>query len=463
MKKVFSVLLILGLVFSFAGCDDNDNPPGQTGTHSEVGESGTVLPSAVVAVVNGIEITKGEVDQVAYLNYESIWGQQSEEARQEMYKEALQVLIKREAARQKAKEYGMFELTAEEQKELDDYCETVYQEQIQAYVSQIKAEEQRKKEEESESTSEITAEYTWDFTEEDYIKKADDEFRKYLNEYMYYCLVKFDKGDIVDRWKEYIKDMRAISIKLFDYLCKDLKATDEQINKKYNEYVEHQKELYKDKSYFSIDYFTENLIVYIPEGIKLVKCILVDFSVENKNKLGELEGAMNEARAKKDESQETKEDYELKKKAYDEALAKEIPSIQTKVDEAYNKVKNGDDFDTLIDEYSPSMIDMRKEKGYMIYEGCTDLSYDVIEKALTLNNEEDYCGPVYSADGGYIVLFFKELQSKNVPLFDVKEEIEEEAYKEAINEFFNDKVNEWVENSETEVREDVLAASVEWV
>ena len=230
---------------------------------------------------------------------------------------AINYLINEQIVVRKAKEYGVYELTAEEQAEVDEEYDGMVAEQIKRFGDAAAAELAASGTSDGE-TSEGETESVPELSDEEKEKLGREKLDKMLS----------DCGMTYENLKWWAQSSR-IADKLYDEVVKDI--SDAEVNDGLKELIEESKEMYeKDMSvYFQMGYSE----VWLPEDTRLVKHILLGFDTEDRQKIYELR-------------QDGKDDEA--DKAREEAAAK----LEEKRAEVEQKMDDGASLDDLIKEYS---------------------------------------------------------------------------------------------------------------
>lgn len=220
---------------------------------------------------------------------------------------AINYLINEQVIMQKAKEFGVYELTAEEQAEVDKEYEDMVARQIQIFGEKAAA----------ELADPETGEAA-ELSDEEKEKLGKEKLDKILS----------DSGMTYENLKWWAQSSR-IADKVYDVVVKDI--PDSEVDKGLQELVEEAKTMYaSDLSVFFQMGYSE---VWMPEGARLVKHVLLGF-----------------------DSEKTQEIYALRKEGKDEEADKlrdeEAAKLEEKRQEVEQKLDDGAKLDDLIAEYS---------------------------------------------------------------------------------------------------------------
>lgn len=492
MKKWLCLVLSVVLVLTaFVGCSDK-----KTDDDTDEGEK-TGL-EATVATVNDAVIKRGEVEEMLESQLGYYMYMLDETTLQGYREQILTILIQQEVARQKAKELGYNELTEEDLAEIDKSFQDFYDNGIEYYTGVLKEEDA------GNGVFEEVIEST------DYTERAKAELLTYLEESFYYSIERFEGETLFDKYKNYVKDSYIVSNKLLLGETADVTVEETAVKAEYDSLLNTQKESYdKDvtayetavstnmqNAYYGM---TESPIVYVPEGLRYVKHILVMFTEEDQTTVGEkystfssaeynyetaesdLEAAQKAVNEAADDAalataqtelataqtayDKAKTEYDTAKKAYDDAVAAASANIKDKVDEVYGKVQAGEDFATLIATYGedPGMEnEMYKDKGYMLSKDTTTYYEIFTTTGMALEKVGDYSEPVYSTSGAHIIQYTSDVKAGEIPYEDAKESIEKVLLEEAQNAKFSELLTTWQKDGfKITQYTDALSATIE--
>lgn len=353
----------------------------------------------VVAQVNGKEILKGEVIDEFDL-YSAVYGVQ-EDQEKEIKLQILDQLVNRAIIIQKAKEAG-FELN-------DDYRQKA-EEDKDAFVQQDA--DQQKAEDENENDGPT-------MTDEEYLEQARTDFENWLE-------------GIGMSEKQYV-DRIADDMLLQDYfkdLTGDVTVEDEELEKLYDAELEFQVNYPSYSEYSSVEIVSE-------PAMRRVKHILIKLDDEITEEIEELRVA-----EKEDEADELRED--------------KLKEIKSRADEVLAKVKGGDDFEELLKEYGedPGMKDDKFADGYTMLRD-ESMRQEFLETSFELGQDET--SDLVATDNGYHIIRVLEAKEDEVIDFEqVKDDIHEVLLEDKRNKETNTYMEEWVNNSDIEIFENLL-------
>lgn len=443
MKKFLAAVLAAVVALGvFAGCN-------LTQTNDD---------NTVIAVVNGVNILKKKYNEMydyylnSYLNYG--YEQADAVAALESYKqEFLDQLVQEELLRQRAEEEGYLDYTEEDiaaaKKIVDEDKQEYIDSLVESYTKAFEGQEVKGKNE-----GETDKEY--------FARIAEEKYHKDLktNGYTYQEFV--DEQLLATALEKY-RDDHLVGVTV----------TEAEIIEKYDSmYNEQLEALSTDKKYVdAYNNATYSKLVYNRKGYSLVQQILVKFSDDDAKKLSELYTTLTEAKddlvtLKELKEAETDADEKAKyeativetegkiadaQKAYDEALAKAKTSIQSKTDEIYASVKDGDEanFIKVITEKSEDAgmtTEDAAKKGYLV--GPEDGMVEEFSSAARALEEGKISEPVATYYGYHIIRCIKKIPEGKVAYDDAKADIEAELLQTEKDTQWQAMVDAWEEEAD---------------
>lgn len=189
--------------------------------------------------------------------------------------------------------------------------------------------------------------------------------------------------------------------------AEDVTPTEEEVKAEYDAILAAQVETYSaDPSIYLLEAGNVDLPLYVPEGIRLVRHVLILTSEESQNEIYalEMEGKIEEATA-----------------AHEAALAE----IKPQMDEVLSLLDSGEmTFTEAIDKYNQDEGMIYFPDGYEVCEGFDQYVPEFTEAALALEKAGDYSGLVSTTYGYHIIEYYKDIESSTVPFEDVSAYIE---------------------------------------
>jgi len=486
-KKVISAIaLCLVLMICFAGCNRTEPDPEPEIVYTEEEK----FAMSVAATINGTEITRGELDELLIERIRSQYGPDAEayieylgEANLTEYRiQILDTIIKQKAAKAEAIKLGLYNLDEEATAEFEEFYNGNIEYHKQYFTNILKNEDLEN------GILETLIET------KDYSAAANERMLKYFEENLKYTLTKYEGDDTMAKYKNYLLDNFVIT-KLLEEVTKDITIEEAAIQEEYDRLMTEQKESFKDITKYeemyntNIDYrlqggidYDFNTIVYVPEGERFVKHILIMYPTETGTKLSELYSAMDDDKYYMDEAKtaldsetdETKKveaqtdydtaksDYEASKKAYDDAVIEAKATIADKVNDITAKINAGEDFNALIDEFGedPGMAnEPYKSDGYMVSAKTTSYDEDFTVGSMALTKVGEISKPVYTSFGAHFIKYESDVKAGEIPYDEVKENISKILKEEAMSKRITELVDKWVADSTVEKFDEVIKAA----
>ncbi len=364
----------------------------------------------VVATVNGVEITKADVMAV-YHTYRYYYSLTDENELTEQYKTSRITLL--DSVYDTLIEYELIQQYAGEMTniELTDEMREAIEEEKQQVIASIET-----------GADSVVA----DLAENDPGMDQEAAKQKRIEERLVYRGISTGEFEKTRAYEMIVEDVR-------EALSADYEPTEKAIENYYDTYLSMQKTYIEgDLSYY--DYYTsESVNLYVPEGFRYVKNLLIGIPDEARSEITTLrnEGKDEEA---------------------DSLLNEELEKIEQEAQQVYAMLKNGESYDALLAEYGddPGMKEgaANAQTGYHIYDGSTSYEQNFKEAAMALENPGDISEPIASDYGYYIIKYESDSVAHDVPLEDVKEKIREILIKEKASEYYEEIYENWKRQAE---------------
>lgn len=222
-----------------------------------------------------------------------------------------------------------------------------------------------------------------------------------------------------------------------------------------------------------------NEAFYVPEGYIRIKHILLDFPKEVKEamiaaaeEISKAEEARKTAYNELAEAAANGLDIVTYKEAYDgcvavkeqkiaifeEEMAKAVPALKEVTDRIYERLKNGESFETLMSEYS---IDPEQQAtgdaGYLFHPESEQWAESFREAAAKLKKEGDLSEPVLTDAGVHIIRYMSAVKGGVHQLTDAEQQaLRHSALKAKRTEALNEKLKEWRGEYDWEIHAELL-------
>ena len=279
-----------------------------------------------------------------------------------------------------------------------------------------------------------------------------------------------------------------IDDKLREYVIKDVTVTDEEIQADYDSKVESDKNKYAESAgTWATAANNGTTLYYTPAGVRRVKQILTKFKDEDQTAIDDAKKlvtdantAVTTAQAKVDAANETLKSegiddesakdvkaqaeadleaankeleeanasLEAANKAVEDATNKAFENIDADADEILASLKDGADWQTLMDEKNQDPGMTGNEKGYAVAQDMTGFDTAFVDAAMALEKVGDTSGKVKGSSYGYYIIRYDSDEPEGpIALDQVKESISSSLLTSKQNSTYNDTVAKWVEEA----------------
>ena len=323
-------------------------------------------------------------------SYYQMLGMSEQEYAESAKTEILKGLVEEKIKENKAKEYGVYELTDERRAELEQQVRAEYEENLTYYMT-FRYEEGKSEEEIRSETVAYLEENGLSY--EDMLSSAEAE-----------------------AWRD----------GLYDCVTKDLTISDEQLRAFYDEQLISMEMAYS-ASYeeYEADCDAGRTVVWNPEGVRRVQAILIDFDAEQAEQYANLQAEL--AAGNTEHMGEIDALYQ---------------SLTPRAQEALNRLQQGESFDALMQEYGGS-----RPEGMCISQQSIMYGDAVRDAAMALANVGDVSGLVQSDAGIYILRYASDVTPGAVPYEEVAENLRADYEEEIKFSQYNETVAKWMEEA----------------
>ncbi|MBR3739006.1 MAG: peptidylprolyl isomerase [Clostridia bacterium] len=414
MQKKTLLALLLALTVLLSGCALVSVDTAKDNARVIVDVNGETVNKAVIHAAVDNQLSTYEYYNQLYSAYYGISDLYSTDEAT-VTSEIIDTYVNQLVSQQKAKELGLYEMTEEEQAEVDTNGKEYYDSFIQSVISTYMPGS-------TLEGDELTA------AAEKYI--ADNG------------VTTVDGRSTLADFVASAADEKALN-KLSDYIIKDVAVTDEEIQADFDAKVESAKADYEaDPNAYGTAVNGGSTVYYAPAGYRMVKHILVKVSDEDSNLTTEKQTALADAQtaltdaqsaldaaaedadktalqAAVDEAQKAVDEAQA---AYDEAQAAGMANAKAKADELYAQLTTeGADFEALLADNNGDTA--QPATGYAIREGFTSFVEAFTNAAMALQNVGDVSEPVESTYGYHIIKYVSAVEEGPVDLETVKDGI----------------------------------------
>ena len=267
--------------------------------------------------------------------------------------------------------------------------------------------------------------------------KSDEENRAAVEEFL------AQEGTTLESLMENI-NAQSWRDRLKQAVTGDIQITDEQLRAYYEEACSSAELTYTaDPQSYESDRLNGEAVLWNPMGYRRVKRLLFAFSDEDTARMAQLTQQLEDTSDLQAVSAALEE--------IDALYATLTPTVET----ALARLRSGDDFDMLLDEYGadPYMSGIGRDSGYYVSADSTLLDAQFVSEAMALENPGDVSGPIECEDGIYILRYegevipgavsYDEFLADETMRADVEESVRSQAY--------NVQVEQWLDEAGIEL------------
>jgi len=424
LRKIVSLLLCACMLLGAAALAENAQPSAAE----------ALADDTVLAAVNGENVTWGQTKSI-YASYEAQYGNyydMSQESNVQLFRAvAMENKLTEVLMMQKAKEFGLDQLTEEEIATVEGNASNDWEAALNNYISYFH--------------SDLTDESS---DEDKAAARADAE--------NYYTGLGYTAESLKEDYKRY-----AVLDKLQAMMVQDATVTDQEIEDAYQKQLATDKELYENDLAAYVEYSTyvEQMAMYAamygsesgleapwykPAGFRAVKHILlpVDQALmdaytdlqaryEEQQQEHDDEAAVPEATAEPEAEATVEPTPEpVTEDQVNEAKAAIFASLADTIDEINQKIAEGADFDELIATYGvkadgtasdPGMTsEPYKTSGYEVCALSSNYVPEFVEAAMSIESVGGVSAPYLSSYGVHIVKYIADVPGGPIEMTDAQ-------------------------------------------
>lgn len=493
MKKGLALIAMLAAVLMLAGCN-------------LVGYDEELDAAQIVAKVGDTEITKAEWtayrDYLAsyyeqyYAQYLGISMPMTDETLESYGETALQDLIESIVVQGKMAEYGFDPLDEEHTAEVESYADSMvdlYKQlvRMQNYsdIETVEEEYARLTEAAGEATpSEATPD---EATPDEPVEIDPEQLVATVTDAELDAMLENDLAEM-GYTREYFIESQTSSVQndlLRAEVVKDVAVSDEEVRAEFDSRVESQKTSYDTTpTLYASAINNGSDVYYTPAGYRGVKNLLVKISDEDQSAIDELNNTLTSAQNAQSSAQsqldelnaedtssydeealaahdeqvaalteqltQTTANVEQTQKELDEKTEAAYAAILPRAEEALARVKAGEDFDALLEEYGEDggmQSEPAATQGYLICDGLSLYVTEFQDAAMALENVGDTSELVKTSYGYHILKYEMDIEPGVCEYTDeIAEDIRGEMLSEAQDAAYEAAVSQWV--SEADVK-----------
>ena len=265
-------------------------------------------------------------------------------------------------------------------------------------------------------------------------------------------------------FEQYYFDQARVRAVMEHYQA-DVEVTEEDIRAYYDELVAQDKQLVdEDPGYYEVMTGYGERVMYIPEGLRAVKHILVLLSEENESRAAALESELEQiAISLEGENADTKT-LNARKAEIEQEMDEIYASIEPTVEEIMDKLANGEDFIELMQQYGedPGMTyDPYMTDGYFVHADSAQWVIPFRDAAMALEKPGDISQPVRTSYGLHLIRYEYDVPAGPVEYESVRDDLMAEVSGDAFDEYFNAMLQQWISEAEIELYLENLDAAYE--
>jgi len=364
----------------------------------------------IVAKIDGENVTKSEYIE-SWVNVKDNYGitqdildnPEHTEQLDDLRKNVLESVVSQKITKMELENLGFYELSQEEHNTVKS--------QVDVFMENVLASKQ----------SEMMTELGEDYTEKDYVKA--------VNKYTQLALEEngFDEEFIKDYYTQELVMEKAENELI------DLTVTDEDLSELFNQRVEADKEEFADLAVY--EYYTTQggyTPHYVPEGLRMVRHVLIAFSDETMSKIQELRTAGSDDEA-------------------DKLIETELESIYDEAIGVLNDLNAGTiTFDTAILNFNDDPGMEQSPDGYQMSLDSASYVQEFTDAGMALKKIGDISELVATDFGYHILEYASDVESGPIDFETVKDTLLEEALAGKQEEGWIALVDEWSAKYEIE-------------
>ena len=262
-----------------------------------------------------------------------------------------------------------------------------------------------------------------------------------------------DGYDIAYFNRFFFNNMRLAAV--YEHYTGGIEATEEDVRAYYDDLVASDRELYEGNfAYYEQAENYGERIMYIPEGIRRVKHILVLLGAEDQAAMPGLEAELASVEAALAAEGADTEKLTAEKAELEAQINAIYATIEPKAQEILDKLTAGEDFIALLEEYGEDP-GMKSEpyvtEGYSVHADSAQWVTAFRDGAMALEKPGDVSQPIRTSYGLHIIRYESDVVPGPVDFDMVREELHAEVYEEKTSAYYDELINQWVEAAEITV------------
>lgn len=200
-------------------------------------------------------------------------------------------------------------------------------------------------------------------------------------------------------------------------------------------------------------------VLYAPEGMRMVKHILLLLDNEAESRVYDLEEELEQIQSDAEEEGADVEALTLRETEIRQELDEIFAALEPKAQEVLDRLANGEEFAALLEEYGedPGMTsEPYATEGYRVWDGCENWIEAFRDGAMALEQVGDVSQPIRTSYGLHIIRYESDVPAGERALEDVSETLAAELLAERKNERVSALLSEWYEAAEIALYPDNL-------
>lgn len=254
-------------------------------------------------------------------------------------------------------------------------------------------------------------------------------------------------------------------VAVLEHYTKDIAATEEDVKAYYDDLVASDKELFESNiAYYEQAVSYGERVMYVPEGFRRVKHILVTLSDEDQSTLSDLEYQLESVEAELAKEGADTAALNTTKAEIEAKIDAIFATIEPKVQEIMDKLAAGEDFIALMEEYGedPGMqSEPYATEGYTVHADSTQWVIPFRDGAMALEKVGDISQPIRTSYGLHIIRYEGDVEAGAADYESVKEELMSEVQDTLMNNYYNDLIDQWRAEAEITIYLENFVTSAE--
>jgi len=237
------------------------------------------------------------------------------------------------------------------------------------------------------------------------------------------------------------------TLAVLEYYTKEIAVTDEELRTYYDERVAQDKAAFEvnPAAYEEAVSYGESTM-YVPEGFRAVKHILIQLAAEDADRMYTLEGELESVKLAIAEGSGDAAELNAQLKTIQDEIDAIFATIEPRAQELMDKLANGADFIELMNQYGedPGMTyEPYMTDGYILYADSMSWVLPFRDGAMALEKPGDISQPVRTSYGLHIIRYEYDVVSGPVPFEEVQEALREELNETKLNDYVSGLLDQW--------------------